>query len=83
MWGDGYRRRIQAKHVQVRARRRDAHCIQTCAMHTSGAVTKKATVEKALRLLLQTHAQTSIRRLRGKVIWEGDLRRSRLDSLSD
>ena len=53
------------------------------AMRRSGAVTKKATVEKALRLLLKTHAQTSIRRLRGKVVWEGDLPQSRMDSLSD
>ena len=49
------------------------------AMRRSGAATKKATVEKALQLLLKTHAQTSIRRLRGKVVWEGDLNRSRLD----
>ena len=48
------------------------------AMRRSGAVTKKATVEKALRLLLKTHAQTSIRRLRGKVLWVGDLDQSRL-----
>jgi hypothetical protein len=33
---------------------------------------KKETVETALRLLIQTHAQTSIRQLRGKVRWEDD-----------
>jgi len=43
------------------------------AMRLSGTATKKATVEKALRLLRQTHAQSSIRRLRGKVLWERDL----------
>jgi Arc/MetJ family transcription regulator len=48
------------------------------AMRRSGAATKKATVEKALRLLLKTHAQASIRRLRGKVLWVGDLNQSRL-----
>ena len=48
------------------------------AMRRSGTATKKATVEKALRLLLKTHAQTSIRRLRGKVQWVGDLNQSRL-----
>jgi Arc/MetJ family transcription regulator len=47
------------------------------AMRHSGARTKKATVEAGLRLLVETHAQTSIRRLKGKVHWEGDLDESR------
>jgi len=47
------------------------------AMRRSGARTKKAAVEAGLRLLAQTHAQSSIRRLRGKVQWEGNLRLSR------
>lgn len=47
------------------------------AMRYSGTRTKKATVEAALRLLVETHAQTAIRRLRGKVRWEGDLDQSR------
>ena len=47
------------------------------AMRHSGTRTKKATVEAALRLLVETHAQTVIRRLRGKVRWEGDLDGSR------
>ncbi|MGC2323018.1 MAG: type II toxin-antitoxin system VapB family antitoxin [Terriglobales bacterium] len=46
-------------------------------MRHSGAATKKATVEEGLRLLVKTHLQTSIRRLRGKVKWEGSLNRSR------
>jgi Arc/MetJ family transcription regulator len=41
------------------------------AMRCRGARAKKAVVEDALRLLVKTHAQGSIRRLRGKVIWEG------------
>jgi Arc/MetJ family transcription regulator len=48
------------------------------AMRRSGAATKRAAVEAGLRLLAKTHAQASIRRLRGKVIWEGDLNRSRM-----
>lgn len=48
------------------------------AMRHSGEPTKKATVEAALRLLVQTHAQGAIRRLRGKVRWEGNLEQSRL-----
>ncbi len=47
------------------------------AMRHSGAQTKKATVEAALRLLVETHAQAAIRRLRGKVHWQGDLNQSR------
>jgi Arc/MetJ family transcription regulator len=48
------------------------------AMRRSGAATKRAAVEAGLRLLAKTHAQASIRRLRGKVVWEGDLNRSRM-----
>ena len=47
------------------------------AMRCSGSATKKAVVEERLRLLVQTFGQTSIRRLRGKVRWEGDLAESR------
>ncbi len=49
------------------------------AMRHSGKRTKKATVEAGLRLLVETHAQTAIRQLRGKVRWEGNLEKSRLD----
>ena len=48
------------------------------AMRSSGARTKKAVVEEGLRLLVKTQSQTAIRRLRGKVQWEGDLNESRL-----
>ncbi|MGO9209151.1 MAG: type II toxin-antitoxin system VapB family antitoxin [Terriglobales bacterium] len=48
------------------------------AMRRIGAATKKAAVEEGLRLLVKTHSQTSIRRLRGKVQWEGNLNQSRL-----
>ncbi len=48
------------------------------AMRSSGARTKKAVVEAGLRLLVATYSQTAIRKLRGKVAWEGDLDQSRL-----
>ena len=48
------------------------------AMRSSGARTKRATVEAGLRLLIQVRRQAGIRRLRGKVRWEGDLNSSRL-----
>ena len=47
------------------------------AMRLSGLTTKKAVVEAALHLLIQTHSQVGIRRLRGKVKWEGNLDDSR------
>jgi Arc/MetJ family transcription regulator len=48
------------------------------ALRSSGARTKRAVVEEALRLLIQTRGQSAIRRLRGKVSWEGNLNASRL-----
>lgn len=48
------------------------------AMRSSGTHTKRAAVEAGLRLLVQIHSQAGIRRLRGKVRWEGDLNESRL-----
>ena len=48
------------------------------AMQKTGSRTKKAVVEEALRLLVQTHRQADIRQLFGKVRWEGNLEESRL-----
>ena len=47
------------------------------AIRLSGLTTKKAVVDAALRLLIQTRSQTGIRRLRGKIKWEGNLDISR------
>ncbi len=52
------------------------------AMRSSGARTKRAVVEEALHLLVQTRGQGSIRRLRGRVVWKGDLNASRLDRVA-
>lgn len=43
------------------------------AMKATGFSTKKAVVEEGLRLLMQVKGQEGIRRLRGKVEWDGDL----------
>jgi len=51
------------------------------ALRSSDATTKRAVVEEALRLLIQTRGQGRIRRLRGKVAWEGDLAASRMQRL--
>jgi Arc/MetJ family transcription regulator len=53
------------------------------AMRRSGARTKRAAVEAGLRLLAETHAQGSIRRLKGKVVWEGELHKSRLTRVGE
>ena len=53
------------------------------AMRSSRSPTKRAAVEEGLRLLIQTRAQASIRRLRGKIRWNGDLHKSRLARLAE
>ena len=49
------------------------------ALRRSGAKTKRAAVEEGLRLLIQTRRQSGLRKLRGKVKWEGDLNAMRTD----
>ena len=53
------------------------------AMKATGAKTKRAVVDEALRLYVRTHAQAEFRKLRGKVKWEGDLETSRLGRMAD
>jgi Arc/MetJ family transcription regulator len=43
------------------------------AMAASGKKTKKDTVNEALELLVRVKDQTALRKLRGKIEWEGDL----------
>jgi Arc/MetJ family transcription regulator len=43
------------------------------AMKAANAATKKATVEAALRQIVQLKKQEGIRKLFGKVQWDGDL----------
>ncbi|OGP94241.1 MAG: transcription regulator of the Arc/MetJ class [Deltaproteobacteria bacterium RBG_16_54_18] len=49
------------------------------AIHASGYKTKKETVEEALKLLITMKNQTKIRKYRGKLNWEGDLDKMRID----
>jgi Arc/MetJ family transcription regulator len=53
------------------------------ALRRSGAATKRAAVEEALRLLIATRRQGGLRKLRGKVKWEGDLDAMRTDLTAD
>ena len=52
------------------------------AMRSTGARTKRAAVEQGLRLLIQTKGQASLRQLRGKVAWQGDVNASRLERVA-
>ncbi|BEH14963.1 MULTISPECIES: type II toxin-antitoxin system VapB family antitoxin [Marinobacter] len=47
------------------------------ALKASGYKTKKEAVEQGLKLLVQLSKQQEIRKLRGKVKWEGDLNEMR------
>ena len=53
------------------------------AMRTSGAPTKKAAVEAGLRLLVETFSQRGIRKLQGRVRWDGNLNQSRLGRIRE
>jgi len=43
------------------------------ALKATGLSTKKEVVERGLKLLVRQHQQQAIRKLRGKLKWEGDL----------
>lgn len=43
------------------------------ALKASGYATKKEAVEQGLKLLVRQSKQQEIRKLRGKIKWEGDL----------
>jgi len=47
-------------------------------MRGSGGRNKRDTIEAGLRLFIQVREQVRIRRLRGKISWEGDLNTLRL-----
>lgn len=49
------------------------------ALKATGAKTKKEAVELGLKTLLQMSRQAHVRRLRGKVQWQGDLEAIRRD----
>lgn len=49
------------------------------ALRATGLKTKRETVELGLRTLVRLRRQAEIRRLRGKVDWQGDLDAMRSD----
>jgi Arc/MetJ family transcription regulator len=50
------------------------------AMKLAGTRTKRETVDRALRLLIQLNEQARIRAARGKLRWRGDLDAMRRDA---
>jgi Arc/MetJ family transcription regulator len=49
-------------------------------LRATGLKTKREAVEQGLRTLLRLSRQAEIRRLRGKLHWEGDLESMRSDN---
>ena len=49
------------------------------ALKASGARTKREVVELGLKTLLQLGKQSEVKRLRGKIQWQGDLEAMRRD----
>ena len=49
------------------------------ALKATGAKTKREAVELGLRTLLKLRKQQQIKTLRGRINWQGDLERMRLD----
>ena len=49
------------------------------AIRSSGCRTKRATIETGLRLLVQINSQKRLRGLKGRIKWEGDLKKMRRD----
>ena len=50
------------------------------ALKASGAPSKREVVELGLRTLLRLSRQSEVKRLRGKIAWQGDLDSMRRDS---
>lgn len=56
----------------------DDSIIET-ALKIGGFKTKKATIENALKLFIQIKGQQNIKKLKGKIRWEGNLDEMRRD----
>lgn len=53
--------------------------LMSVALTTSGLKTKKEAVEEGLRLLVKVKNQSGLKKLKGKLKWEGNLEKMRLD----
>lgn len=53
--------------------------LMNLALKTTGLKTKKEVVEEALKILLKVKKQSQLKSLRGKLEWEGDIEKMRVD----
>jgi Arc/MetJ family transcription regulator len=53
------------------------------ARQITGIKTKREVVQEALRILIQLHEQSDVRKLRGKLLWEGNLDEQRIARLPE
>ena len=53
--------------------------LMTQALRSSGCRSKRAAIESGLRLLVQVNNQEKLRKLKGKITWEGNLEEMRTD----
>lgn len=53
------------------------------ALEITGIKTKRAVIEEALRTLIRLRSQKQVRRLRGKIEWDGDLDEMRQGRFAD
>ncbi len=53
--------------------------LMSIALKTSGLKTKKEVVEEGLRLLVKVKSQSKLKKLRGRLKWEGNLEEMRKD----
>jgi Arc/MetJ family transcription regulator len=51
--------------------------LMKAAMKSAGVKTKRETVEAGLRSLLRSQSQAEFRKMRGSMLWEGNLEESR------
>ncbi len=53
--------------------------LMNMALKTTGLKTKKEVVEEGLKVLISIKKQAKLKSLRGKLKWEGDIEKMRVD----
>ena len=53
--------------------------LMSLALKTTGLKTKKEVVEEGLKTLIKIKSQSKLKALRGKLKWEGDIEKMRVD----
>jgi Arc/MetJ family transcription regulator len=53
--------------------------LMNLALKTTGLKTKKEVVEEGLKTLIKIKSQSKLKALRGKLKWEGDIEKMRID----